>query len=432
MKTVYVGMCADIIHPGHLNILVEAARHGELIVGLLTDRAIASYKRLPFLNYDQRRMIIENIKNVSRVVPQDSLDYVPNLRALRPDYVVHGDDWRSGIQRETRQSVIDALKEWGGELIEVPYTSGINSTLLNARMREIGVTPEVRMKALRRHIEDRPIVRIIEVHNGLTGLIAERAVVKKDGKIRIFDGMWVSSLTDSIAKGKPDIELVDLTSRLATIDMIMEVTTKPVIVDGDTGGPTERFGFTVRSLERVGVSAVIIEDKTGLKRNSLFGTDVAQTQDDVESFCAKISHGKKSRITEEFMIIARIESLILNRGMGDALVRADAYIKAGADGIMIHSKAKDPAEILEFCDRYRNIPRRVPLVAVPTTYNAITEDELQKAGVNIVIYANHLLRSAYPAMVKTAESILTHGRSREADPDCLPIKDILTIIPGAC
>lgn len=431
MKTVYVGMCADIVHPGHLNILIQAARYGEVVVGLLTDRAIASYKRLPFLAYEQRRMVVENIKSVSRVVPQDSLDYVPNLRALRPDFVVHGDDWRSGIQRETRQRVIDALREWGGELIEIPYTPGINSTLLNARVREAGVTPEARMKALRRHIEDRPIVRVIEVHNGLTGLIAERAAVEKDGTLRTFDAMWVSSLTDSIAKGKPDIEVVDLTSRLSTIDMIMEVTTKPVIVDGDTGGPTERFGFMVRSLERAGVSAVVIEDKTGLKRNSLFGNDVVQTQDDIDSFCAKIGHGKRSRITEEFMVIARIESLVLDRGMDDARARAEAYAAAGADGILIHSKSKGPAEVLEFCEWYRKMPWRVPLVVVPTTYNAITEDELRRAGVNIVIYANHLLRSAYPAMVRTAESILTHGRSREADPDCLPIKEILTIVPCA-
>ena len=431
MKTVYVGMCADIIHPGHLNIIQQANQYGDVIVGLLTDKAIASYKRLPYLNYAQRKMIVENIKNVSRVVPQDSLDYVPNLKELKPDYVVHGDDWRTGTQKETRRRVIDALKEWGGELVEVPYTPGINSTLLNAKMRDVGVTPEIRMKTLRRLIEVKPIVRILEAHNGLTGLIAEKTVIEKDGKIRTFDGIWVSSLTDSVAKGKPDIELVDLTSRLVTIDMIMEVTTKPMIVDGDTGGPRERFGFMVRSLERAGVSAVIIEDKTGLKRNSLFGTDVMQTQDDMESFCEKISHGKNSRITEDFMIIARIESLILNRGMEDALTRADAYIRAGADGIMIHSKAQEPTEVLEFCERYNKRICRVPLVAVPTTYNTITEEELQKAGINIVIYANHMLRSACPAMMRTAESILIHERSFEADSLCLPIKEILTIIPCA-
>lgn len=429
MKTVYVGMCADIIHPGHLNIINEAKKYGEVTVGVLTDKAIASYKRLPFLNYEQRKMIVENIKNVSRVIPQKSLDYVPNLKKIKPDYIVHGDDWKTGFQKEIRQRVIDVLKEWKGELIEVPYTPGINSTLLNAKVKEIGVTPEIRMRTLRRLIDFKPIVRILEVHNGLTGLIAEKTEVKRKNMSCSFDGMWISSLTDSTAKGKPDIELVDLTSRLTTIETIMEVTTKPMIMDGDTGGPKERFGFMVRSLERVGVSAVIIEDKTGLKRNSLFGTDVNQTQDDIQSFCHKISHGKKSQITEDFMIIARIESLILNSGIDDALIRANAYIKAGADSIMIHSKSKEPTEILEFCKRYKKFDQKVPLVVVPSSYNKITEDELQKAGVNIVIYANHMLRSAYPAMLKTAESILTHGRSYEANSLCLPIKEILTLIP---
>lgn len=429
-KTVYIGMSADLIHPGHLNIINEGQKLGEVVVGLLTDEAIASYKRLPFLSFEQRRTIIESIKGVSRVIPQRTLDYVPNLRELRPDYVVHGDDWQTGVQQETRARVIEALKEWGGELVEVPYTPGISSTQLNRGMKEIGTTPEIRMKRLARLIQAKPLVRLIEVHSGLTGLIAEHIAVEVDGVQREFDGMWASSLTDSTAKGKPDIEAVDVSSRMRTLQDVLEVTTKPIVYDGDTGGRPEHFVFTVRTLERSGISAVIIEDKIGLKKNSLFGTDVAQTQDSIESFCNKISIGKRARVTDDFMVIARIESLILKQGQEDALRRAEAYMEAGADGIMIHSNSKTPDEILEFSASFSRLDRRVPLIVVPSTYNTITENELVDAGVSVVIYANHLLRSAYPAMVETAKSILHHGRSSEADSRLMPIKEILELIPG--
>lgn len=429
MKKVYVGMSADLIHPGHLNIINEAQKYGEVIIGLLTDKAIASYKRLPYLTYKQREIIVKAIKGVANVVPQETLDYVPNLIKIKPDYVVHGDDWKTGIQKDIRTKVINALAEWGGQLIEVPYTKGISSTYLNARVKEIGTTPEIRMKQLRRLIDAKPIVRVIEAHNGLTGLIAENIKVTKNNQSREFDAIWVSSLTDSTAKGKPDIELVDLTSRITTISDILEVTTKPIIVDGDTGGIPELFVYTVRSLERLGISAIIIEDKVGLKKNSLFGTDVEQQQDDIDNFCHKIRQGKKAQVTDDFMIISRIESLILKKGIEDALKRARAYIEAGTDGIMIHSKEKDPTEIFTFCEEFKKLPKRVPLVVVPSTYNSVTETQLQKYGVNIVIYANQLLRSAYPAMVKTAQTILENERALEADQYCMPIKEILTLIP---
>ncbi|MCK9484190.1 MAG: phosphoenolpyruvate mutase [Candidatus Marinimicrobia bacterium] len=429
MKKVYVGMSADLIHPGHLNIINEAQKYGEVIIGLLTDQAIASYKRLPYLTYEQREIIVKAIKGVAEVVPQETLDYVPNLRKIKPDYVVHGDDWKTGIQQDIRAKIINALAEWGGQLIEVPYTKGISSTYLNARVKEIGTTSEIRMKQLRRLIDAKPIVRVIEAHNGLTGLIAENIKVIKNNQSREFDAIWISSLTDSTAKGKPDIELVDLTSRITTISDILEVTTKPIIVDGDTGGIPELFVYTVRSLERLGISAIIIEDKIGLKKNSLFGTDVEQQQDLIDNFCYKIKQGKKSQVTEDFMIISRIESLILKKGLEDALKRARAYIEAGTDGIMIHSKEKDPAEIFTFCEEFKKLPKRVPLVVVPSTYNSVTETQLQEYGVNIVIYANQLLRSAYPAMVKTAQTILENERALEADQYCMPIKEILTLIP---
>lgn len=429
-KKVYIGMSADLLHPGHLNIINEARKLGDVIVGLLTDKAIASYKRLPYLTYDQRRAIIESIKGVEKVVPQETLDYVPNLKKIKPDFVVHGDDWKTGVQKEVRQSVIDALKEWGGELIEIPYTKGISSTLLHEEMHKIGTTSEIRRKRLKRLLASKDMVRIMEAHNGLTGLIVEEAKIIEGGATKEFDGMWLSSLTDSTAKGKPDIEYVDFTSRMNTLHDIFEITTKPIIFDGDTGGITEHFVFMVKTLERLGVSAVIIEDKIGLKKNSLYGTDVEQTQDSIENFSDKISSGKKALITEDFMIFARIESLILKKGMEDALARAKAYIDAGADGIMIHSREKDGSEIKKFCEAYKKFDKKVPLAVVPTTFCQIDEKQLKQWGVNIVIYANHLLRSAYPAMVRTAQSILKNERAFECEEQCMPIKDILSLIPG--
>ncbi|MCK4980501.1 MAG: phosphoenolpyruvate mutase [Candidatus Delongbacteria bacterium] len=429
-KIVYVGMSADLIHPGHLNIIKEAAKLGSVVIGLLTDKAIASYKRLPYLEYSQRKIIIESIKGVKEVIPQETLDYRPNLETLKPDFVVHGDDWKDGIQSKTRQNVIDTLQNWGGELVEIPYTEGISSTKLNTALKEIGTTPDIRLKRLRRLIKSKNIVRIIEAHNGLAGLIIEHTKVSVDGETREFDGMWASSLTDSTVKGKPDIEAVDITARITNINDLMEVTTKPIIFDGDTGGKTEHFVFTLRTLERLGVSAIIIEDKIGLKKNSLFGTDVKQNQDTIEGFSEKIRAGKNAQITNDFMIIARIESLILKAGMDDAIKRAGSYIKAGADGIMIHSKEKTPDEILQFCKLYNEFEVKVPLIVVPTTYDTIYEEELSEAGVNVVIYANQLIRSAYPAMLNTAKKILTHERAFESRDNLMSVKEILTLIPG--
>ncbi len=430
MKKVYVAMSADIIHPGHLNIIKQARELGEVTVGLLTDEAVASYRRLPYLTYEQREIIVTNIKGVKEVIPQKSNDYTENLLTIRPDFVVHGDDWQTGIQKGIRERVIETLKAWGGKLVEPRYTPGFSSHELNASLLEIATTPEIRRKRLKRLINSKPIVRILEAHNGISALIVENTSVSESGVDREFDGMWISSLTDSTAKGKPDIELVDLTSRLATVNDILEVTTKPIIIDGDTGGKPEHFSFAVRSYERLGVSAIIIEDKIGLKKNSLFGNDVPQTQDCTESFCGKISTGKQAQATSDFMIIARVESLILGKGMEDAIERSKAYIRAGADGIMIHSRKADGGEVFEFAKRYRSFTDRVPLIVVPTTFNHVREEELAEAGVNVVIYANHLLRSAYQAMNQAARLILTHHRSKETECVCMPITDILTLIPG--
>jgi len=315
-------------------------------------------------------------------------------------------------------------------LVELPYTKEVSISSIEKAMDDIGVTPEIRKKRLRQLLSVKPFLRVMEAHNGLTGLIVEKTKLVRDGRIREFDAMWVSSLCDSTAKGKPDIELVDLTSRIGTINEILEVTTKPIILDGDTGGKIEHFVYTVKTLERLGVSAVIIEDKVGLKKNSLFGTEALQELDTIEGFCEKIQAGRAARLTGEFMIIARIESLIAGMGMEDALKRGRAYVEAGADALLIHSKEKGGQDIREFCETIRKEYPRIPIVAVPTTYNTFTEDELNSWGINIVIYANHLIRSAYPAMVATANSILEHGRSAEADKVCMSIKDVLELIPG--
>ena len=423
-------MSADLIHPGHLNIIKKASTLGEVTIGLLTDEAIASYKRLPYLEFDQRKQIVENIKGVHKVISQETLDYRPNLLKIMPDFVVHGDDWKEGIQSTTRSQVAETIKKWGGELIEVPYTPGISSTKINESLKEIGTTPGIRLKRLRRLIQSKKIVRIIEAHSGLSGLIVEHTKFEKEGVIREFDGMWASSLTDSTSKGKPDIEAVDITARLSNINDLVEVTTKPIIFDGDTGGKIEHFVFTVRTLERLGVSAIIIEDKVGLKKNSLFGTEVDQQQDSIEGFCEKIIAGKRAQVTDDFMVISRIESLILKQGMEDALSRAKAYTNAGVDAVMIHSKESKPDEILEFCKRYRAFDRTVPIIVVPSSFDTIYEDDLARAGVKVVIYANQLLRSAYPSMVNTAKLILEHQRAYEARPNLMSIKEILTLIPG--
>ena len=430
-KKVYLGMIADIMHPGLINIINEGAKYGDVIIGLFTDKAIATHKRLPYLTYEQRETVVRSIHGVADVVPQDDWSYVPNLVKYKPDYIIHGDDWLEGQDKYIRDEVFKVMEAMGGKVIEIPYTKGITSSGLAEELESLGTTPQARLKSLRRLITAKPIVRIMESHCGLTGLIIEHTKVEVGNEVREFDGMWASSLTDSTSKGKPDIEAVDLTSRLHDLNDSLEVTTKPVIYDGDTGGKTEHFVFTVRTLERLGVSAVIIEDKVGLKQNSLFGTDAVQTQDTIEGFCSKIQAGKEAQVTRDFMIIARIESLIAGKPVEDALERAFAYVAAGADGIMIHSKNKDGMDIKEFCQRFREKDNHTPIVAVPTTYAQFTEEELASWGINIVIYANHMLRSAYPAMVKCAERILETTRCQEASEEyCMPIKQILNLIPG--
>lgn len=428
-RTVYMCFSTDIIHGGHIAIIRKAQRFGKLIIGVLSDEAIVGYKRFPLVSAPERKIMFENISGVYKVVDQNELSYKENLEKLRPDIVVHGDDWVSGIQKPIRDEVISILSQYGGKLIEFPYANDEKYKELAKRTRAELSLPDMRRARLKKTLDMKGLITALEAHSGITGLIVENTVVNEAGGTKQFDAMWVSSLCDSTAKGKPDIELVDMTSRFRTIDDIMEVTTKPIIFDGDTGGLTEHFVYTVRSLERMGVSMVIIEDKTGLKKNSLFGTEVEQTQDDIESFCEKIKAGKKAQKTKDFMICARIESLILERGMDDALNRAFAFSEAGADAIMIHSRKKSPDEIFEFLEKFRAENKTTPVVLVPTSFNTVTEEEFKERGANIVIYANQLTRTGFPAMQKAAITILKNHRAKECDDTCMSIKDIITLIP---
>lgn len=428
MKTAYTCFCTDVIHEGHLNIINEAKKRGRVIIGCLSDAASIRYNKFPTISQEERLKLYRSIEGVDEVVIQNDMLYDDVIKLIRPDYVLHGDNWVDGPEKAIHDHVENLVKEYGGELVDIPYTYNEKVKKIDMQLREKLAMPEYRRKRLRQLLSLTPIVKAMEAHSGLTGLIVEKTVVEREGRLDQFDAMWISSLCDSTAKGKPDIELVDMTSRFRTIDDITEVTTKPIIFDGDTGGLTEHFVYTVRSLEKMGVSAVIIEDKKGLKKNSLFGTEVKQTQATIEEMSAKIAAGKKAQLTDDFMIIARIESLILEQGMEDALARAHAFVAAGADGIMIHSRKKEPDEILEFCDKFRADNKETPIVVVPSSFNVITEEELAAHGVNIVIYANQLTRSAFPAMQKTAEDILRYHRAKEVDDRLMKIKDIITLI----
>ena len=427
-KIVYVGLAVDIIHEGHINILKKAKSYGDVIVGLLTDEAIASYKNIPHLDFKRRKIIIQNIKYVKKVIPQKTLDYVPNLNLIKPDFVVHGDDWKTGIQKKTRERVIQALKKWSGKLIEPKYTKNISSTIIKNKIMEIGTIPQNRVSRLKRLLMSKDIVRILESHNSLTGLIIENLKITKNNMNIEFDGMWSSSLTDSATKGKPDNSSVDYSSRISSLNDMMDVTTKPLIFDADNGGQIEHLSFLVRSLERSGVSAIIMEDKIGLKKNSLFKNQKGTKQDKPDIFAKKIRQVCKSRQSKDFLVIARIESFIVGKGLADALKRAEIYSKAGVDAIMIHSKEKTPNEIFSFAKKFRKSKNFVPLVSVPSTYSKVYEKDLIKNGFKLVIYANQLMRSAYPAMQKTAETILSNRRSYEVEKDIASINEVINLI----
>ena len=426
-KIVYIGLSADILHEGHINILKIANSYGDVIVGLLTDEAIGSYKNIPYLNFKQRKVVLENMRFVKKVIPQKTLDYVDNLNLIKPDYVVHGDDWKSGIQKKTRDRVIKALKKWSGKLIEPKYTKNISSTLIKNKISEI-ISPVNRVSRLKRLIKTKDIVRILESHNSLTGLIIENLTVNRKNKNKEFDGMWSSSLTDSATKGKPDNSSVDFSTRLTSLNNMMEVTSKLLVFDADNGGQLEHLPFLIRSLERCGASAVIMEDKVGVKKNSLFKNQTDTKQDKPVLFAKKIKQVCKTRKNKDFMMIARIESFIVGKGLKDALKRAVIYSKAGADAILIHSKEKTPAEIFSFASEFKKSKNFIPLVSVPSTYSKVYEKDLIKNGFKLVIYANQLLRAAYPAMQLTAKKILENNRAFEVEKKIIPIKEIINLI----
>jgi phosphoenolpyruvate phosphomutase len=427
-KISYVALAADILHEGHVNILKTASKYGNVVVGLLTDKAIASYKKLPYLNFDQRKVIIQNIKYVDKVIPQNTLDHTENLNKIKPDYVVHGDDWKKGYLKKTRTQVIKSLSKWGGKLIEPKYTKKISSEIYKKKIYEVGTTPDIRRERLKRLINSKDLVRILESHSALTGLIIEKLKVKKNDKFFEFDGMWSSSLTDSCLRGKPDNQSVDYSTRLNGLSETLDATTKPIIFDADNGGRIEHIPFLIKTIDRLGISAVIIEDKIGLKKNSLFENQKDAQQDTIENFCKKIQKANDSKLSESLMIVARIESLIFNAGIKDALNRAEAYSQAGADMIVIHSKKKQPDEVIEFAKKFKKSKNYKPLIAIPSTYSSIKESTLIKNGFKLVIYANHLLRSSYPSMLKTAEEILLNQRSKESEKKISSISEVINLI----
>ena len=429
-KTVYISLTADSIHHGHMKLFETARKYGDIIIGLLSDKAVAEHKRIPYLNFEQRKKILTNFKGVKSVIKQNEWDYSKSIKSLKPDFLVHGDDWKTGHMSEIRRKVLKIMKSYGGKLIEIPYTKGVSSSALINHLNQISVTPDIRRSLLRRTIESNKISKFLEAHSPLSAIIGENTLIEKKGKKIGFDGFWSSSLTDSTVVGKPDNESLDFSQRLNGVDQIFEVTTKPLIMDGDTGGKVEHFEMRIKSAERLGISALIIEDKKGLKKNSLLKDTSRQTQEEKIKFSEKISVGKKAQISDDFMIIARIESFILGKGLNDAISRAHSYIEAGADGIMIHSKSKNPKEVTAFSKVFRKSYKKIPLVSVPSSYNQISEKTLYENGFNIVIYANHMLRASYPAMQHVAKTILEKNRSKEVDKKLLSIKEILNLIPG--
>ena len=428
-KTIYVPMGADIIHTGHLNIIKKAKKYGEIVIGLFTDSAIAEYKTLPLINYSQRLEIMKNIKGISKIIKQDTWDYSNNLNKLKPNYVIHGDDWKKGIQQKTRLNVIKLLKRWKGRLIEVPYTKKVNINENKKNLNNIFHNPETRVSRLKRLIGSKKIVRFIESHNPLTGLMIENLKINHRNEYKEFDGIWSSSLTDSASNGKPDNQSLELSTRINNLNSVAEVTSKPILFDADNGGRPEHLPYTIKNLERLGVSAIAIEDKAGLKSNSLFKDQKGASQDSIKNFCKKIKISCSARRSEDFLIVARVESFILGKNLSDAIKRAESYSRAGADLILIHSKIDTPKEIFSFAEKFKKSKYFKPMVAVPSTYSKVTEKQLIKNGFKIVIYANHLLRAAYPAMEKTALSILKNSRSSEVEKEIISIKKILNIIP---
>ena len=427
-KKVYVGLSADILHEGHINILKKASKLGEVTVGLLTDAAIASYKKLPHLDYKQREIILKNIKFVKKVIPQDTLDYTKNLLRLKPNYVVHGDDWRAGIQKNVRKKVIKTLKKWSGKIIEPKYTKNISSTKIKNKIIEIGTSAENRKSKLKRLIDAKKIVRIIESHSALAGLIVENLKLIKGQNFLEFDGMWSSSLADSTVRGKPDNQAVDYSTRIAGLNEILDVTSKPIIFDADNGGRIEHLPYLVKTLERIGVSAIVLEDKIGLKKNSLFKSQEKAKQDSIENFCIKLKKARESKISDDLFIVARIESFILGKDLKDAMRRAEAYSRSGADAILIHSKEKHPNQIFSFSKNFTKSKFLKPLIAIPSTYSKTYERELINNGFKIVIYANHFLRAIHPAMVNVAKMILKNQRSFEAEKKMSSIKEVINLI----
>ncbi len=420
-KTVYVGMSADLVHPGHINLLREAASLGRVTVGLLTDRAISSYKRMPFLTFEQRRAVIEHIAFVTAVVPQDTLDYTDNLRLLRPDFVVHGDDWRNGVQAQTRRRVLDVLREWGGTLVEPPYTEGISSTALRMAAMDIGFAPGVRQRRLRRMLDCKPLVRVMQAHDGLSAHIVDRLEETTQGAPREYDAIWVDSLAGAPIRGKPDPLPFDLSSRLVTLHEILDATTKPLICNAGGAGHAAGVTAAVRTLERIGVSAIVIDTEVTDRRAVPAMAASAPPQDDMAAFIREIAAARDARVTPDFMIIARINDRTRDCGADRMMARAAAGVDAGADAVMCDSDPVNPDGIFDLCRRYRRLMNGHPLLVGLSGTEGLQEHDLASAGASMVVYTDTLLRAAREAMISAASQVLSCGAgptrvARPADP----------------
>ena len=429
-KIIYLGLTADLIHAGHINIINEALKYGQLLIGLITDQAISKEKRLPLLSYFDRKALLLNIKGVKDIVPQEDWDYSINLQKYKPDFFIHGDDWNTSEYKIIKNNCINVLSAYGGKLIEIAHTPNINSDLVVDKIRKLKNVSSLRQNTLKRLLQSKSFIKIIEVHSPMSAMIIDNLKINNERGSNFFDGFWSSSLSDSTLFGRPDIESLDIASRLNMINNIFHATTKPLVMDIDTGGLLEHLEINIKTIEQAGVSAVVIEDKKGLKKNSLFGNEVIQHQEDVKVFQEKIKLINTIKVNDNFLCIARIESLILDKGLEDALHRASSYVDAGADMVLIHSRKKTPDEVFLFANEFKRDHPNIPLACIPTSFYTVTEGLLQDKGFNLSIYANHLIRASYKHMEKIAKSILTYQTSQYIEEDIESVKDILNLIPG--
>jgi len=422
-KTVYVGMVGDMLHVGHINILKTAARLGRVTVGVLTDRAVVGYKRLPLLAFEDRVRVVESIADVAAVVPQKTLSYVENLRALRPDYVVHGDDWRYGDQvSRARAEVIATLGEWGGELVEVAYTKGISSTAIHRSGAADALFSGTRQGRLRRLLAAKPTLRIVEAHSGLSAKIA--AEVRGPDGATGFDAVWQSGLTDAIHRGKSDGGAVDRGRRLQAVEEILDAGPLPLIYDGRAAGRPETVFDLTRALDKAGVSALCLGDRSDPDRT---GPEMSPAET-----VAQIEAVRAACPTGAVMAISRIVVAAPGNGgsgaLDRALDRALALLEAGSDAVMFDSAADTAEPILDIAARLRRQRRDVPLFAAQSDRWGAPIHRFENAGIDAVVYETHLLRATVAPMRRAATALLAEGTGPA--PDLTPLPELRGLFPS--